>query len=364
MTMADLMAANSSQFQPLKKGDMVSGVVKKLTPKEILLDIKGKSDALVIEYDKKNMENLLRLLKVGDTVKASVISAESEEGFPVVSLRRMLDDLIYEQLDKSNTGDGEVMVQITDQGRGGYFAQTTSGIRGFLPNSQVLEEKDLNGKTIPVKIIELNKQARRVIFSQKALHYVTALDQMKKYVKEGEKVKGVISNTSPYGIYVDLIFSKESPHPSPLPQVGEGINGDVKIEGFIHISEISHQRVESVGDNHKKGETVEAFVLGVDGENRRVNLSLKKLEKDAFEGIEAALPKGTKVKATVVDSKTRGVTVQLENGVQGFIASSKISSGTEYKAGQVIEVEVSDYDSRKRLVVVSPVLKEIPMGYR
>lgn len=347
MTMADLMAANSSQFQPLKKGDIVSGTVKKLTPKEILLDIKGKSDALVIEYDKKNMENLLRLLKVGDTVKASVISAESEEGFPVVSLRRMLDDLIYEQLDKSNTGDGEVMVQVTDQGRGGYFAQTTSGIRGFLPNSQVLEEKDLNGKTIPVKIIELNKQARRVIFSQKALHYVTGLDQMKKYVKEGEKVKGVISNTSPYGIYVDIV-----------PEEG------IKIEGFIHISEISHQRVESVGDNHKKGETVEAFVLGVDGENRRVNLSLKKLEKDAFEGIEAALPKGTKVKATVVDSKTRGVTVQLENGVQGFIASSKVSSGTEYKAGQVIEVEVSDYDARKRLVVVSPVLKEIPMGYR
>lgn len=344
--MADLMAANASQFQPLKKGDIVTGTVKKLTPKEILLDIKGKSDALVIEYDKKNMENLLKFLKVGDTVKASVISAESEEGFPVVSLRRMLDDLIYEQLDKNNAG-GEVMVQVTDQGRGGYFAQTESGIRGFLPNSQVLEEKDLMGKTIPVKIIELNKQARRVIFSQKALHYVTDLAQMQKYVKEGQKVQGIISNTSPYGIYVDI-------------QPEEG----VKIEGFIHISEISHQRVESVGDKHKKGDTVEAFVLGVDGENRRINLSLKKLEKDAFEGVEAKLPKGTKVKATVVDSKSRGVTVQLEEGVQGFIASSKVSSGTEYKAGQIIEVEVSDYDAKKRLVIVSPVLKEIPMGYR
>ena len=86
-SMAELMARQTSQFQPLKRGDIVTGTVKKLTPREILLDIGYKSDALVIEYDKQNLENLLSLLKVGDTVKASVISPESEEGFPVLSLR-------------------------------------------------------------------------------------------------------------------------------------------------------------------------------------------------------------------------------------------------------------------------------------
>ena len=133
----------------------------------------------------------------------------------------MLDDLIYDQLEKSNSSGSEIMVTVSDQGRGGYFAFTSEEVRGFLPNSQLLEGADILGKKIPVKIIELNKAARRVIFSQKALHYVTDLAAMQKYVHEGEKVKGTISSTSPYGIYIDIEPRPEADQPlaeiSPLP---------------------------------------------------------------------------------------------------------------------------------------------------
>ena len=81
-SMAELMARSGSNLNVLVKGQMVEGTIKKLTPGEILMDIGAKGDALVIEFDRQKLENLLSILKIGDRVKASVISAESEEGFP------------------------------------------------------------------------------------------------------------------------------------------------------------------------------------------------------------------------------------------------------------------------------------------
>src|SRR3990167_9275836 len=135
--MAELMARQGS-VQVLQKGQQVSGTIKKLTPQEILLDIGYKSDALVIEYDKGNLENLLSILKVGDKVSASVISAESEEGFPVVSLRRMLDDALFANFEKMSSSDEPFEITITESSRGGYMGETAQGVKGFLPTSQVM----------------------------------------------------------------------------------------------------------------------------------------------------------------------------------------------------------------------------------
>ena len=104
-SMAELMAKQSQGVQVLQKGQTVTGIIKKLTPQEILMDIGAKGDALVIEFDRQNLENLLALLKVGDRVSATVISAESEEGFPVLSLRRTLDDIIFEKFSKLSWND-------------------------------------------------------------------------------------------------------------------------------------------------------------------------------------------------------------------------------------------------------------------
>ena len=346
-SMAELMARQSSQFVSLKKGENVTGVVKKLTSKEILLDIGYKSDALVIEYDKQNLENLLSILKVGDTVSASVISPESEEGFPVLSLRRMLEERVYGSLETLFKADTTLTAHILEVTRGGYFIETPEGIKGFLPNSQLIEARLNQGDTVGVKVIEFDREKKRVIVSQKATHYVMNIAEIEKYLKRDTVVKGKVTLVTPYGIYLEVTPEK-----------------DILIEGFIHISEVSHQRVEGLEGKFKMGEVLDAQVIGMDIDNKRVNLSLKKLEKDTFDDVKKKYKLEDTIKATVTDIKSKGITLLVEPGINAFITSSKIPTGTEYKKDDKIEVEITDFDEKKRLIIVSPVLKTKVIGYR
>lgn len=345
--MAELMSRQSSPVKVLQKGEIIEGTIKKLTAQEILMDIGAKGDALVIEFDKRNLDNLLRLLKVGQKVKASVISAESEEGFPVVSLRRTLDDMIFVKFEDAYKTGAAISGHISETTRGGYFVDIGEGVSAFLPNSQVTTEEDLNGKTIDLKIIELDRSKKRLIVSQKALFYITDPAEIEKYLKRGDTVKGTISSTSSYGVYVDLEVKK-----------------DVHIEGFIHISEVSHDRVENLEERIKKGDTVEAQVLEIDREARRLNLSLKALAKDTFDDIKTTYALESKVKGVVKDVKTRGITLTLSDTVNAFIPENKVPTGTTYEVGQSVDLEVTDYDMKRRLVIVTPVLKKTFVGYR
>jgi ribosomal protein S1 len=345
--MAELMSRQPSQFQSLKRGDKVTGTVKKLTPKEILLDIGYKSDALVIEYDKQNLENLLSILKVGDTVTASVISPESEEGFPVLSLRRMLEERVYGSLEAVFKADTTLTAHVLEVTRGGYFIETAEGIKGFLPNSQLREGRLTQGDTVEVKVIEFDREKKRVIVSQKATHYLMNITEIDKLVKRDAVIKGVVTLVTPYGIYLEV---------SPKEKV--------LIEGFIHISEVSHQRVEGLEGKYKIGETLETQVIGLDIDNKRVNLSLKRLEKDNFDDVKKKYKVEETITGTVVDIKPRGITLQVETGVMAFITSSKIPTDKQYKKDDKVEAEVTGFDDKKRLILVSPVLKTKVIGYR
>lgn len=346
-SMAELMARQSSSFTSLKRGDAVTGTVKKLTPKEILLDIGYKSDALVIEYDKQNLENLLSLLKVGDTVTASVISPESEEGFPVLSLRRMLEEKVYGALENVFKADTTLTAHILEVTRGGYFIETNEGIKGFLPNSQLMEAKLNQGDRVEVKVIEFDREKKRVIVSQKATHYLMNLSEIEKLIKRDSVIKATVTLVTSYGVYLE-VSPKEN----------------VLIEGFIHISEVSHQRVEGLEDKFKIGQVLEVMVIGVDVENKRVNLSLKRLEKDTFEDVKKKYKVEDVVTGTVTDIKSKGITLTVEPNVFAFISSNKIPTGTEYKKDDKVELEVTDFDDKKRLIIASPVLKTKVLTYR
>ncbi len=345
-SMAELLA-RSIPFQVLKKGDIIEGTVKKLTPQEILLNIGAKSDALVIEYDKQNLENLLSLLKVGDKVSASVISPESEEGFPVVSLRRMLENKVYSSLEGLYKEDKTFSIELMDNTRGGFFVQTQEGIKGFLPNSQLQDSHVSTGAHIDVKVVEFDKEKKRVIFSQKAVTYTMNPTEIAKYAKKGDIVDAVVKTVTPYGMYLE-VTPKEN----------------VLIEGFIHISEISHQRVENLQSKYSEGDKLKAFVLDLDGDNKRLNLSLKHLEKDNFADVKKKYESGKIVKGIVKDVKSRGVTLELEAGVNAFVASNKVPTDSKYEVGTEVELEIVDYDDKKRLINVSPVLKTKFIGYR
>lgn len=343
-TMAELMKKHGDYIKPLQKGDKVKGKVIKLTP-EILLDIGYKSHALVIEYDKQKLDNLLSILKIGDEVTASVISPEAEEGFPVVSLRRMLDDKVYGRMEDLFKGQKSFQITVLDTTRGGYFVTTDDGIKGFLPNSQLIGDSIRQNEKIDVQMIEFDREKKRVIFSQKATKYQTDTETLKKLIKPNEKIKATVTTVTPYGIYVEFEKDKNL------------------IEGFIHISEVSSERVEGLMDKFKTGDKVEANVVEIDSSNNRVNLSLKAYAAGEFEVAKAKYPLEKNVKGKVSKSSNRGVEVDLGD-IKGFIQSTKIPSGTTLEEGSEIEGEVVGYDDRSKRVLLSPVLKTKFIGYR
>jgi len=357
-SMAELMAKVGSNLQILQKGQTVTGTIKKLTPQEILMDIGAKGDALVIEYDKQNLENLLSYLKVGDVVRATIISAESEEGFPVVSLRRTLDDIIFEKLSKLEKQEEALEIEVGDLTRGGYFVQTTDGIRGFLPTSQISGTTSddlsvLTGKKIQAKIFEVDRSKKKVVFSQKALNYILNPDEIRKHVARDDVVEGEITGITPYGLFISVKTKKDA----------KGLPAGRQVEGFIHISEISYERIDNL-DSFKKGDKVRAQVIEVDASNRRISLSIKRTKKDTFLEAKVKYKEETKVKGTVSRVSSRGIILALEEGILGLIPSDKIPADKTYKMGEVVNAEVVGVDERRRVIILSPILKAVPIGYR
>lgn len=344
-SMAELMQKHGDFIKPLQKGDKVKGKVIKLTPQEILLDIGYKSHALVIEYDKQKLDSLLSILNVGDEVTASVISPEAEEGFPVVSLRRMLDEKVYGKLEDLFKGQKSFEVLVLDATRGGFFVTTDDGIKGFLPNSQLISDTVKPNDRIDVQMIEFDKDKKRVIFSQKATKYQTDSAILQKLIKPKESIKATVTTVTPYGIYVEFEKDKNL------------------IEGFIHISEVSSERVEGLMDKFKTGESIEANVIEIDSSNNRVNLSLKARAAGEFETAKQKYPLEKSVKGKVIKSSNRGVEIELGD-VKGFIQSTKIPTGTTFEEGSEVEGEVVGYDDRGKKILLSPVLKSKFIGYR
>jgi small subunit ribosomal protein S1 len=167
-----------------------------------------------------------------------------------------------------------------------------------------------------------------------------------KDLKPEQKIDSIISNIAPFGLFTSIQI------------------GDKYIEGFVHISEISWAKTENISEGYKPGDKITAVILGFDKESKRVNLSIKRLVDDPFSEKLKTYTPDRKVKGTISKVLSSGVMVDLEEGIEGFIRKEKIPPTVTFKAGSSIEATVSEVDSKKHRVVLVPVLKEKPIGYR
>lgn len=355
-SMADLMRSVKSPFLSLKKGDAVKGRITKLSPSEILLDINAKTEAVVLEKDKRLLRMILSHVKVGDEVTVSVLNPESDMGNPVVSLRRFLDDLLWKDLEDKSKNHSSLSATVTDVTRGGYLVDLKGGLSGFLPNSQTTivhdgQATDVVGKTIDVYVLDLSRKTRKIIFSQRPVVSKEEFEKTIKKLSVGQKVSGVVTSITTFGVFVSVAL--------------EGTT----IDGLIHISEISWEKVEDVEKHFVQGQTVEATIIGFDKEAKRADLSIKRLTVDPFEKIGKAFSVDQKVSGTVARITATGVVVDLqapEGGevVEGFIRKEKIPPTVSYEPGKQVTATVSQIDTRRHRIILIPVLLGKPIGYR
>lgn len=348
-TMEELLAGYS--WTGFKKGDQVTGTISSISGKEVLIDFGGKMEGVVGEKEWEQVKDYVATLKVGQKISAIVITGESERGQMVVSIRKTGSKYRWQKAEELlKSGEG-ITVKGVEINKGGLIVEF-EGIRGFVPGSQLSAEhqgdmaKMLN-RVITVKVIEVDDKQNRLIFSEKAVTGAAELTQklkdLKSKIKIGKKYSGKISAIMPYGIFVNL---------------------ENDADGLVHISEISWQKVENLGDLFKVGEEVEVLVLGINESDGKLNLSMKQLQTDPWLSMSKKYSAEQQVKGEVTRVSSYGIFVRLEEGIEGLIHISKVPAGQEYEVGQQVSCIVESIDSIAHRISLIPVLKAKPIGYK
>lgn len=358
MTMEDLLAATGTELKAPKKGEVVEGIVTEVNRRMVLIDIGGKTEGMVVDQEYEATKELIGELNVGDKVSVYVASPENDRGQILLSMKRAAVDRKWEQFEEHLQTGKLVTVTGLEVNRGGMIVNA-EGLRGFVPSSQF--GKDFLGRMeklleqdFKVKVIEVDKPKNRLIFSEREVSEADAIEKKSQaldVIDIGSTYDGVVSGIMPFGVFVTVTI--------PL-NVEKGNIGQV--EGLVHISEISWEKVNDPNDYFTQGDQVKIRVLGID--DGKLNLSVKQLTEDPWKNILAKYEVGTTVSGKVTRVEPFGVFVTLEPGVDGLIHISKIQSGSEPEVGKPIEVVVDSVDADNRRMSLGMVLTEVPVMYK
>jgi small subunit ribosomal protein S1 len=360
-SMEELLDVTGYELKAPKPGQVLEGMVTEISRKMVLVDIGAKTEGMVVDKEFAAAKDFIEDISIGDEVSVYVLSPENERGQILLSLKRALIDKRWEQFTEYMETGEAVTVEGLEVNKGGMIVMA-KGIRGFVPSSQFGSDylgqmEKLLGDTFKVKVIEVNKEKNRLIFSERHVSEAEAIakkTQALQYVVEGEIYEGVVSGIMPFGVFVSV----------EVPLTGEREGESGKVEGLVHISEISWEKVNDPNDYFKLGDRVKVKVLGIDQEAGKLNLSVKQLSADPWDSVVTNYPQGAKVTGRVTRTAPFGVFVTLEAGVDGLIHISKVPADAEPKVGEDVEVFVESVDPEQRRMSLGMVLTEVPMGYK
>ncbi|CDQ19482.1 SSU ribosomal protein S1P [Halobacillus karajensis] len=343
----DEMNQEVSGMKEFSAGDIVTGKVVKIEEKQVLVDVGYKVEGIVpiSELSSLHVEKASDAVSEGDELTLQVKKVEDDE---IVLSKRAVDaDKAWEDLE-AKFESGEIFeAEVKDVVKGGLVVDI--GLRGFIPASLVetyyVEDfEDYKGKTLSLKVVELDREQNRVILSHRAV--VEEEESAKKHevlqsLEEGQVIEGTVQRLTDFGAFVNL-------------------GG---IDGLVHISQLSHQHVEKASDVVEEGQAVKVKVLSVDRDNERISLSLKATQPGPWHDITSKVNPGETLKGTVRRLVSFGAFVEVFPGVEGLVHISQISNrhiGTPdevLEEGQTVEVKVLDVDEDAKRLSLS--MKEL-----
>lgn len=382
---ADLFAASASKVPSLRRNQEVTGTVVAVSPQEILIDIGAKSEGVVTGRELHAVGDMVSKLSVGDKVDATVLFVENDAGQVVLSLRKLSGERRWTDLEEKRESEEGIEVVALEANRGGVICDYL-GIRGFLPASQLSSTPskltDLIGKTLSARVIEVDRSTNRLILSQKSTDKKDLTEVLKLLAKVdiGETISGVISAVLPFGIFVEVETDKETKRPASQAKRGEqrdrvdketAGSAKVKLEGLVHVSELSWEKVEDPTKMFTVGDKVEVLVIAKEETTGRLNLSLRQLQPDPFAQISQKYTKDLEVTGTVSKVTPYGVFVMLADptdkqgpSMEGLIHISKIPPDISFEVGQEVSCTVDSVDIKARRIALVPVAKVKPILYR
>jgi len=358
LSMEDLLAKAGLQIKSFQEGDEIEATVTDVSHQTVMFNIGGKSEGILTGPLYDEVRELARNLSEGDKVIATVVDAETREGYVRLSLKQYAVNAQWDELKKAQKENSALSATVKSVNDKGVVVSLGNGMIGFVPLSHVgkdaLEKGDkLVDTEVKLKIVEIDPKRGRVVLSEKAVSEADQLELEAKAMaklKEGEVYKGEVTQLTNFGAFVkiDVEVSKKI----------------VSIEGLVHISEISWDKVEKTENRLSVGDSVEVRIIEVGREAGRVSMSIKQAKKDPWDDVVKKYPVDSKHAGKVVKQSSFGIFVELEPGVEGLLHMTKIPPGSEFKKGQEVQVYIEEVDASERKIALGLVLTTKPLAYK
>ncbi|MFB5661652.1 30S ribosomal protein S1 [Alteribacillus sp. HJP-4] len=341
--MVDEMNNEIAGMKEFNVGDIVSAKVTKVEEKQAYADAGYKVDAIIpiSELSSLHVEKVSDVLNEEDELEFKVIKAEDDE--LVLSRRGALAEKAWGDLQTKHDSGEIIEAEVAEVVKGGLVVDL--GVRGFIPASLVerhyVEDfADYKGRTVRLKVVELDPADNKLILSQRAVLDEEAESHKKEVLDNlqvGDTVEGTVQRLTDFGAFVD-------------------IGG---VDGLVHISQMAHHRVESPGEIVKEGETIKVKILAVDSESERVSLSIKETLPGPWTTIEGQIEPGDIIEGQVKRLVSFGAFVEVAPGVEGLVHISQIANrhigtpGEVLEEGQAVQAKVLDVNPSEQRISLS-----------
>jgi small subunit ribosomal protein S1 len=353
-SMADLLDAEEYKVDLPQRGEIRTGVIASISPSQILVSIGAKSEGVIAgrALDEISPE-VLKSLEVGQEIEAYVLNPEDKHGNVILSYARAIEmrawALVSEMLANEETYEGKV----SGYNKGGLLVDV-EGLRGFVPASQVSAARrsvavgatpeqrwaKMHGEPIVVRVIEVDRERRRLILSERA-----ASNESRQAVKErviselkvGESYNGRVTSLANFGAFVN-------------------ING---ADGLVHLSEISWERVKHPSEVLEVGQEVQVKIISIDEEKKRIGLSLRQLQDDPWRSRISKFQVGQLIEGTITRLTKFGAFARIDDDVEGLIHVSEISDQRvehpkeELSEGDVVSLRIIRIEADRRRIGLS-----------
>ena len=365
----NFLSDKNKEIRKLSSGDIIEGTIVDILPSSIVVDVGYKSEGIVADKELKSDLVDVTKLKIGDKIFVYVVKPENDEGGLVLSIKRTEQASQWMNLEKSMKDNLVVEATVIEANNGGVICDLGGGIRGFIPTMQLdaarvyvngtrTVGKDISsrvqrrlssliGEKISTRIAELNREKNKIILSEKMFLQGRDLESREatlRKVKEGDVLHGEVSGIAPFGIFVNA----------------------AGLEGLVHLSELSWDKVEKIENFYTIGSKVDVMVIGVYDGGRRIAYSVKRLLEDPWSKAISKFKVGDIVDGVVQRVVDFGAFVRIGDGLNGLIHISEISDKLVrnprdfVQEGQEVKVRILSISETERHLGLS--LKAVAEG--
>lgn len=352
--MQEMLSDPKHEYRPPQFGDVIDGTIMRIDRDEMLVDIGSKSEGVITAREFSTLTDEEReQLSVGDTVLVFVTQPENPDGVIGLSIDRARQEKSWRNLQEKYDNSEVLEAEVVNYNKGGLLVNL-DGVRGFVPASQVTEittgdeaQKQaemarLVGRSLTLKIIEINRNRNRLILSERQALQERRDEMKEKLIEElteGEVRRGRVSSICDFGAFVD---------------VGGA-------DGLVHLSELSWSRVRHPSEVLSVGQEVDVYVLGINAEERKIALSIKRTQPEPWSWVATKYEVDQLVIGTVTQLANFGAFARIEDGIEGLVHVSELS---EARVGHPRQLVHEGQDLLLRIIRIDPARRRMGLSLR